>query len=52
VDPGAAVTLIAHGGTAGVVVEVALLVGLVVVFVAAWLGFREDEEEPDTRDSQ
>ncbi len=41
-------TVLAHGGTAGVVVEVTLLVGLVAVFVAAWLGFgRGDEPEDD-----
>jgi hypothetical protein len=41
------VTVVAHGGTAGVVVEVALLVGLVAVFVAVWLGFGRGEEVDD-----
>ena len=40
-------SLLAHGGTAGAVVELALIVGLVVVFVAAWLGFRGDERDED-----
>jgi hypothetical protein len=43
------VTLLAHGGTAGAVVEVALLVGLVAVFVAAWLGFGRGDD-PDVDD--
>jgi hypothetical protein len=43
------VTFVAHGGTAGVVVEVALLVGLVAVFVAAWLGFGRGDEPEDSQ---
>jgi hypothetical protein len=41
------VTLLAHGGAGGLVVEVALLVGLVAVFVAAWLGYRDTDDQGD-----
>ena len=42
-------SLLAHGGTAGTVVELALVLGLVTVFVAVWLrerrASRDDEGE-------
>jgi hypothetical protein len=43
------VSLLAHGGTAGAVIELALVLGLVAVFLAVWLrerrASRDDDEE-------
>jgi hypothetical protein len=47
VDPGAAVALVAHGGTVGIVVELVLILGLVGVFLAVKLGTGRDEEPED-----
>ena len=42
-------SLLAHGGTAGAVIELALVLGLVAVFLAVWLrerrAGRDDDEE-------
>ncbi len=38
--------LLAHGGTAGAIVEVALVVGLAAVLLLAFVGRRGDGEEP------
>ena len=43
-------TLLAHGGVAGAVIELALVLGVVAIFVAVWLrerrASRDDEGEP------
>lgn len=40
--------LVAHGGTAGAIVEVALIVGAVAVFALVYLGkHRARDEEPE-----
>jgi hypothetical protein len=44
VDPLAAL-IVAHGGTAGAVVEAAIAVGLVAIALAAWLAVRDDDEQ-------
>jgi hypothetical protein len=38
--------VLAHGGTGGLVVELAILVGIVVLAVAAWV-YTSDGEEPE-----
>jgi hypothetical protein len=35
---------LAHGGTTGAVIELALALGIVAVGLAAWLGTRNDKE--------
>jgi hypothetical protein len=34
-----------HGGTAGAVVELVLVAGVVAVMLAIWIGNRRDDEE-------
>jgi hypothetical protein len=38
------ITLLGHGGTAGAIVELALVVGLVVIVLAVLVGQRKDRE--------
>lgn len=43
-------TILAHGGTAGALVEGGLIVGILVIFVAVWMrerGARQGREEDD-----
>jgi hypothetical protein len=47
VDPVAALTLVAHGGVAGAVVEAMLALLLVGLATAVWLGRSGDEDEDD-----
>jgi hypothetical protein len=37
--------LLAHGGTAGAIVELILVAGVVAVMLAVWVGNRRDDEE-------
>jgi hypothetical protein len=37
--------LLAHGGTAGAVIELALVVGVVAIMLAVWVGNRRDEKQ-------
>jgi adenine/guanine phosphoribosyltransferase-like PRPP-binding protein len=37
--------LLGHGGTAGAVVELVLVAGVVAVMLAIWIGNRRDDEE-------
>ena len=37
--------LLAHGGTAGAIVELALVVGVVAFMLAIWVGNRRDRKE-------
>jgi hypothetical protein len=37
----------AHGGTAGAIVELVLVAGVVAVMLAVWVGKRRDGEEPE-----
>jgi hypothetical protein len=39
--------VLAHGGTAGAIVEVALIAGIVAIMLAVWVGKRRDAENPD-----
>jgi hypothetical protein len=39
--------VLAHGGTAGAIVEVVLVAGVVAVMLAVWVGRRRDGEERD-----
>ncbi|HEY6585493.1 MAG TPA: hypothetical protein VIZ29_11665 [Gaiellaceae bacterium] len=41
------VTVLAHGGTAGAIVEVSFALLIVALALAAWVGSRRDDEEPD-----
>jgi hypothetical protein len=36
--------ILAHGGTTGAIVELAIVVGLVALGLAAWLAVRDDDE--------
>jgi adenine/guanine phosphoribosyltransferase-like PRPP-binding protein len=36
--------LIAHGGTAGAIVELVLVAGVVAVMLAVWVGKRSDDK--------
>jgi hypothetical protein len=47
VDPVAALTLLAHGGVAGAVVEAMLALLLVGLAAAVWLGRGGDEEDEE-----
>jgi adenine/guanine phosphoribosyltransferase-like PRPP-binding protein len=38
--------VLAHGGTAGAIVELILVAGVVAVMLAVWVGRRGDEDEP------
>ena len=40
-------SVLAHGGTAGAIVEVALVAGIVAIMLAVWVGKRRDAENPD-----
>jgi hypothetical protein len=37
--------LLAHGGTAGAIVELALIAGVVAIMLAVWVGNRRDGEK-------
>jgi hypothetical protein len=37
--------LVAHGGTAGAIIELALVVGVVAIMLAIWVGNRRDRKE-------
>jgi hypothetical protein len=37
--------LLAHGGTAGAIIELALVVGVVAIMLAVWVGNRRDGKE-------
>jgi hypothetical protein len=37
--------LLAHGGTAGAIVELVLIAGVVAVMLAVWVGHRRDGKE-------
>jgi hypothetical protein len=37
--------VLAHGGTAGAVVELALVAGVVAIMLAVWVGNRRDGKE-------
>jgi hypothetical protein len=37
--------LLAHGGTAGAIVEVVLIAGVVAIMLAVWVGNRRDDKE-------
>jgi adenine/guanine phosphoribosyltransferase-like PRPP-binding protein len=37
--------VLAHGGTAGALVELILVVGVVAIMLAVWVGNRRDENE-------
>jgi hypothetical protein len=39
--------VLAHGGTAGAIVELMLIGGVVAVMLAVWVGRRRDGEERD-----
>jgi hypothetical protein len=39
------VGLVAHGGTAGAIVEVVLIAGVVAIMLAVWVGNRRDDTE-------
>jgi adenine/guanine phosphoribosyltransferase-like PRPP-binding protein len=39
--------VLAHGGTAGAIVELVLVAGVVAVMLAVWVGRRRDGEERD-----
>jgi adenine/guanine phosphoribosyltransferase-like PRPP-binding protein len=39
--------VLAHGGTAGAIVELVLVAGVVAVMLAVWVGRRRDSEEGD-----
>jgi hypothetical protein len=41
------VTVLAHGGTAGAIVEVSFALLIVALALAAWVGSRRDDEEHD-----
>jgi hypothetical protein len=45
VDPVAALSLVAHGGVAGAVVEISLALLLVGLAAAIWLGRGEDDAD-------
>jgi hypothetical protein len=38
--------VLAHGGTAGAIVELALVVGVVAIMLAVWVGNRRDGKQP------
>jgi hypothetical protein len=39
--------VLGHGGTAGAIVELVLVAGVVAVMLAVWVGRRRDGEERD-----
>jgi hypothetical protein len=38
--------VLAHGGTAGAIIELALVAGVVAIMLAIWVGNRRDREKP------
>jgi hypothetical protein len=40
-------SVLAHGGTAGAIVEVALVAGVVAIMLAVWVGNRRNAENGD-----
>jgi hypothetical protein len=38
-------SVVAHGGTAGAIVELALIAGVVAIMLAVWVGNRRDSEK-------
>jgi adenine/guanine phosphoribosyltransferase-like PRPP-binding protein len=42
----AGIDVLAHGGTAGAIVELALVVGVVAIMLAVWIGNRRDDKNP------
>jgi adenine/guanine phosphoribosyltransferase-like PRPP-binding protein len=38
--------VLAHGGTAGAIVELVLVAGVVAVMLAVWVGNRRDDKDP------
>jgi hypothetical protein len=42
----AGLDVLAHGGTAGAIVEFALILGVVAIMLAVWIGNRRDGEKP------
>ena len=38
--------LLAHGGTAGAIIELALVAGVVAIMLAVWVGNRRDGKQP------
>jgi hypothetical protein len=40
------IEVLAHGGTAGAIVEVALIAGVVAIMLAVWVGNRRDSKDP------
>jgi hypothetical protein len=41
----AGLSVVAHGGTAGAIVELALIAGVVAIMLAVWVGNRRDSEK-------
>jgi hypothetical protein len=39
------IDVLAHGGTAGAIVELALIAGVVAIMLAVWVGNRRDGEK-------
>jgi hypothetical protein len=39
--------VLAHGGTAGLIVEASVVLAIVALAAAAWLGVRKDDAEDD-----
>jgi hypothetical protein len=37
--------VLAHGGTAGAIVELALIAGVVAIMLAVWIGNRRDSKD-------
>jgi hypothetical protein len=42
----AGIDVLAHGGTAGAIVELALIAGVVAIMLAVWVGQRRDGKNP------
>jgi hypothetical protein len=42
----AGIEVLAHGGTAGAIVELALIAGVVAIMLAVWVGNRRDSKDP------
>jgi hypothetical protein len=40
------IDVLAHGGTAGAIVELALVIGVVAIMLAVWIGNRRDGKNP------
>jgi hypothetical protein len=47
VAPVVEVTVLAHGGTAGAIVEASFALLVVAIALAAWVGSKKDDEEHD-----